>query len=263
MQLSWVTRFIFCIGGGECEVVGVERVMQLGWWADALLISQVFINHPLPPWVDAFSTQKKEIKRLKKSVSQFKLRKHLIPVQSYCVIHCAENFPLLLTFYIKSKKKWDMSFNISVGTHFFQFQKIFFLLLINFLRRTLLTGWIVGQRAQAAEKKRLRTLAAPKGSLCWSLVPRPDWLSRGKGCRLSTNQKQRKKPGSQPFTSVPAKEQAVAISARARLAHDSWILLFWSISDQLLGLIFLSDLCWFVLMCSPVKKNIYLLIVDR
>ena len=119
-----------------------------------------------------------------------------------------------------------MSFNISVGTHFFQFQKNFVLLLINFLRRPLLTGWIVGQRAQAAEKKRLRTLAAPKGSLCWSLVPRPDWLSRGKGCRLSTNQKQRKKPGSQPFTSVPAKEQAVAISARARLAHDSSILLF-------------------------------------
>ena len=184
--------------------------------------------------------------------------KHLIPVQSYCLIYCAENFPLLLTFYIKSKKKWDMSFNISVGTHFFQFQKIFFLLLINFLRRTLLTGWIVGQRAQAAEKKRLRTLAAPKGSLCWSLVPRPDWLSRGKGCRLSTNQNERKKPGSQPFTSVPAKEQAVAISARARLAHDSWILLFWSISDQLLGLIFFVR---FVLICVDVlprqKKDIY------
>ena len=191
--------------------------------------------------------------------------KHLIPVQSYCLIYCAENFPLLLTFYIKSKKKWDMSFNVSVGTHFFQFQKIFFLLLINFLRRTLLTGWIVGQRAQAAEKKRLRTLAAPKGSLCWSLVPRPDWLSRGKGCRLSTNQKQRKKPGSQPFTSVPAKEQAVAISARARLAHDSWILLFWSISDQLLGLIFFVR---FVFICVDVlprqKRYIcYLVEVDK
>ena len=60
----------------------------------------------------------------------------------------------------------------------------------------------------------LRTLAAEKGSLYWSLILRSDWLMGGKGWPVSANQRPRKKSSANPSPrSVPAKEQAVAFNA--------------------------------------------------
>ena len=246
--------------GWECEVVGVERVMQLGWWADALLISQVFINHPLPPWVDAFSTQKKEIKRLKKSVSQFKLRKFLIPVQSYCVIHCAEDFPLLLTFCIKSKKKWDISFNISVGTHFFQFQKIFFFTFNQFFQKDAshrLDSWSEGT---GSGKEAAAHFSGTKGFPLLVTGAAP-WLAEpGKGLP-PLHQSEGAKEAGQPTLHLGPGQRTGSRKQR-QSAPRSWFLDFtflihlWPITR----VDFFRQICVHLCWCAPPSKKIYLLL---
>ena len=82
--------------------------------------------------------------------------------------------------------------------------------------KALPTGWFAAQAA--AIKKQLRTLAAEKGSLYWSLILRSDWLMGGKGWPVSANQRPRKKSGANPSpSSLPAKEQAVTFGARYSL----------------------------------------------
>ena len=72
-------------------------------------IDQPGLHQPPPPSVSrCFLNTKKGNQTIEEEccpVKTQKKKKHLILVQSYCVIHCAENFPLLLTFYINSKKK--------------------------------------------------------------------------------------------------------------------------------------------------------------
>ena len=59
-----------------------------------------------------------------------------------------------------------------------------------------------GLATQAAPgKKRLRTLAAEKGSLYWSLVLSSHWLMGGKGWPVAANERRRKKSGANPSPS--------------------------------------------------------------